>query len=234
MGTALTIFDINSGEFLFINKKASEKQTGYPVEKFYGKKGRDFYLNTFTHPDDRQIHPQARGITKWPKTREKIYRIIRADGEIRWIQTFDSYIKFANKRFIIGLSHDITENKIAEETSTLLQAVLDNSNQILWQINPYTLKTVNVSNNIEAIYDCTPNKVIGKENHWLKYVHQKDKAKVKKIINEVKIFDKAQTFYFDIITANNHASTIKCKFIPNKKSNILTFLHKEELNNIEK
>jgi PAS domain S-box-containing protein len=233
MGPALSIFDINSGEFLFINKRAFEKQTGYPVEKFYGKKGKGFYLNTFTHPEDRKIHPETIGITKWPKTREKIYRIVRADEEIRWIQTFDSYIKFANKRFIIGLSQDITENKIAEETNTLLQAVLNNSDQILWQIDSTSLKTINVSNNTSDIYGCKPEDIINKENFWLKYIHPKDKTRITKIISNVKALKNPKTFYFEIITANNQKRLINCKFIQNKKSNILTFLHKEEPNYIE-
>ena len=228
MGPALTIFDINSGSFLFVNKKAFEKQSGYPVEKFYGKKGKNFYLNTFTHPDDRKTDMETRGIVKWPKTREKIYRIIRADGEIRWIQTFDSYIKFMNKRFIIGLSQDITENRIAEETSNLLQAVLDNSNQILWQVDPKTLKTINVSENVKELYGYDQNNIIGKEDYWLKYVHRKDKAKLRQIIGDVSMFDKNQTFNFEITTGGNQKKNINCKFIIGKKSDILTFLHKLE------
>ena len=230
MGPALSIFDINSSEFLFINKKASEKQTGYPVEKFYGKKGRDFYLNTFTHPDDRQIHPQARGIAKWPKTREKTYRIIRADGEIRWIQTFDSHIKFMKSRFIIGISHDVTDKKAAEETSTLLQTVLDNSNQVLWQITPSSLNTINISGNIFKLYGYNQDYFLDKKNYWIESVHKSDKDKVHSFITNVNIKRKTSSLDFKIVTAKKEIKAVTCKFIPNKSSNLLTFLHNEKKN----
>ena len=79
---------------------------GYPAEKFINEK--DFWYNICVHPDDKKLLDKdwIYGKTKKPK---RVFRIVKSNGEIRWIESFlvntniDNYIAFVEK--------DVTERE---------------------------------------------------------------------------------------------------------------------------
>jgi len=88
--------------------------SGYPHEEFVINPKRWFEL---VHPDDLQGLNEAIEAHEKNGRRETQYRIIRADGEIRWIldQATTIYNKQGEPIAQAGIASDITERKEAEE-----------------------------------------------------------------------------------------------------------------------
>ena len=97
---------------LFLSKSV-EKVYGYPLEKFYNEK--DFWLNDCLHPDDLEKELKNRKLKPFPNKRE--FRIIRADGEVRFIQEF----VYSGDNYSLGIECDITEQKKIDEIRELLK-----------------------------------------------------------------------------------------------------------------
>ncbi|MCP4177978.1 MAG: PAS domain S-box protein [bacterium] len=131
----ITIHDINSDSIIYVNKMALEHISGYPVKYFKGQKGREFLINKLCYPEDRQIITGPKEKTVWPKTTTLQYRIIRANGEIRYVESIDSYIKYSGIDCIVGITRDITEQKkkeIKQIDNNLKNEFLKLSPSFLW------------------------------------------------------------------------------------------------------
>ncbi|NOZ45650.1 MAG: PAS domain S-box protein [Chlorobi bacterium] len=101
---------------IFIHGKIKEI-TGYSLKNF-----QDHLVSweQIVHPDDRNKLDDF-SFDKKTNTTEKIYRIIRKDGTIRWVSDRSNYIESDDKNVITsGIIHDITATKLAQE------AIFDN------------------------------------------------------------------------------------------------------------
>ena len=158
MSHIFSIYDMEEDKFLFLNKKMFERISGYPVEKMYAKNGREnFLVNTFTHPEDRHLHSKVKEVIEWPNTRTKEYRVIRGDGEIRWLETVDSYINYNNKTCIAGITHDITEKKETSEENNTLRQIIEKTQNVVWHGTTEdglicNLKNFWISSNTEELF----------------------------------------------------------------------------------
>ena len=80
---------------------------GYPAERFLNEK--DFWYNVCVHPDDKKLLERDWIYGKTTTPGKRIFRIIRPDGKIRWIESFmvntniENYIAFVEK--------DVTERE---------------------------------------------------------------------------------------------------------------------------
>lgn len=97
-------------------------------EKIYGQSMTGFYENPrqyveAVHPDDHPIILAALAKQALGEPTETEYRIMQADGSIRWVYDRSSPIFAANKQLMrtTGIATDITERKQAEETLRLSQ-----------------------------------------------------------------------------------------------------------------
>ncbi|MEI2583573.1 PAS domain S-box protein [Scytonema sp. PRP1] len=123
-------------------------------EEIWGCSSSSLYQNPaswfdLVHPDDKNnvLQDVNRSINIEGFKHE--YRIIRADGEIRWICTRSFYVRddALEVQRVVGLAEDITERKKTEaelqETNALLQAIIQsapvaidlidpNGNVVLW------------------------------------------------------------------------------------------------------
>ena len=93
-----------------------EAITGYRASGFLGS--HETTWRTIEHPDD--AHPFAEHIRARIGAREPfdyIYRIVRADGEIRWVQDRGQAVYAPNGgvRWIDGILLDVTDHRHAEE-----------------------------------------------------------------------------------------------------------------------
>lgn len=71
----------------------------------------------FGHPDDvAQIEAAFAAVSAGEGPVECVHRIVRADGEIRWVRLEISQSGASNGNIVIGTLHDITERHQAEET----------------------------------------------------------------------------------------------------------------------
>jgi PAS domain S-box-containing protein len=83
-------------------------------------------INDFTaavHPDDRTaVELQARSAVRAGDSYHAEYRVHRADGELRWLHSRGSVHRDEDGRArrILGVSIDITERKVAEDSTRLL------------------------------------------------------------------------------------------------------------------
>jgi PAS domain S-box-containing protein len=113
-----------AGEFIYISPSC-KRVTGYEADEFCADPG---LLGRIVHPEDRSRfaghrHDMVQAMTPG----EVEYRIVRADGTLRWIDhvcqpVFDDQRRFLGTR---GSNRDITERKRIEEEMRKLNLELD-------------------------------------------------------------------------------------------------------------
>jgi diguanylate cyclase (GGDEF)-like protein/PAS domain S-box-containing protein len=105
--------DANFSQLIYINA-AAQIVFGYSLEDLY--KDSDLWL-TLIHPDDQEVVKNQRQILQEIGHTEFEYRIIKKDGQIRWLHSRVRvvYDEQNNIIRIDGIDSDITENKRAEE-----------------------------------------------------------------------------------------------------------------------
>ena len=92
-------------------------------EEVTGRMCREVYENPgawieAVHPEDRMRVAQMFAQSQQAKKTQMEYRIVRADGSLRWINARSFPVKDADGKFvqIVGIAEDITEQKRAEQT----------------------------------------------------------------------------------------------------------------------
>lgn len=103
----------SSGEVLYLNP-ASEKVYGYPIADFFANSELWFEI---IHPDDQERVRSAVLTLRQTGSSEIQYRIIRRDGEVRWLDNRSHVTQDANGQAIRldGIVSDITEHKRMED-----------------------------------------------------------------------------------------------------------------------
>ncbi|MBI2961375.1 MAG: PAS domain S-box protein [Betaproteobacteria bacterium] len=109
--TATAIFVYRGERFIFVNK-ACERISGYSQDDFAAMRFWDFI-----HPEFRDL-ARTRGLARQqgesPPARYEV-RIVRKDGQERWIDYTAGEIEWQGERAVIGTAVDITESKEAAE-----------------------------------------------------------------------------------------------------------------------
>ena len=122
INSSIAISKSNFKKYLYLNK-GHEKIYGYPNTLFY-EKDHNFWLNKCIHPDDRKQEMEFIRTNGWPSKYE--YRIVKPNGEIRWIESHISKnIQYQNQNCTIAIDTDITKRKTASNQRIMLQDVID-------------------------------------------------------------------------------------------------------------
>lgn len=97
---------------LYLNP-AAERIYGYPRSRFFEDAGLWFRM---IHPEDREKVQQFAGAVRANGSQELEYRIMRADGEVRWLsdRARATYDPEGNPIRLDGVVSDITDRKQAE------------------------------------------------------------------------------------------------------------------------
>ncbi len=118
------------GRFIY-NSPSCLRVSGHPAEAFNADPG---LLWSIAHPDDRRILAGHRhDIVQTKALGEIEFRIVRPDGEIRWIHhicqpVFDDHGNYLGTR---GSFTDISKRKRAEEKNLRLAAIVESSDDAI-------------------------------------------------------------------------------------------------------
>ncbi|WP_448211895.1 PAS domain S-box protein [Colwellia sp. MEBiC06753] len=110
-GIAYRCIDDNGWPMIFISD-AVETITGYPAQDFVLPNPKRSFTELF-HPDDREMIAQA---TSTEEAFSLEFRIIRRDGQVRWMMEYGNYIKDQQSGdvWLDGFIMDITERREME------------------------------------------------------------------------------------------------------------------------
>ena len=149
-----------SGRFLYTSPSC-QRITGHTAGEFQADPE---LLQRIIHPDDEGPMAGHRdSVTLKPSINELEFRIVRQDGEIRWIQhvclpVFDDNGRFLGTR---ASNSDVTERKRAEERSVRLAAIVDSSDDaIIGKTVDGTIASWNKG--AEKIFGYTEKEMVGR------------------------------------------------------------------------
>ncbi|MEG5126662.1 PAS domain S-box protein [Microcoleus sp. ARI1-B5] len=154
-------------------------------EKIWGRSCADLYAcghfcAEFIHPEDR-----ARVIatlTRKVVSEDEIeYRIVRPDGEIRWIRdrAFPIRNQAGQVYRVVGIAEDISERKQAEkairESEERFRQLAENIQDCFWLISAELTDLLYVSPAYEQIWGHSREELYGDPLRWMEWVHPEDK-----------------------------------------------------------
>jgi PAS domain S-box-containing protein len=102
---------IYKGENIVFINKGAEQITGYPAEELKTMK---FW--EIVHPDHQQL-TRENGLARQRGEEVEVtydFKIVRKDGQVRWLSFSASAIMFEGEKAAIGTGFDITDRKLAE------------------------------------------------------------------------------------------------------------------------
>jgi PAS domain S-box-containing protein len=107
------------------------------------------------HPDDRQLVIESNtNALKTRKPTADVFRIIRKDGEVRFICGFGNLIKTAaNEEIIIGSSQDITQQYLQEKEIKEINKSLEEKNRELSRQNDFVQTILDSSVDVMSVFD---------------------------------------------------------------------------------
>jgi PAS domain S-box-containing protein len=125
---AVWVSDADSHQILYLSP-AHEQIWGRPLKELYGDDSA--WVETI-HPDDRERVLKAAFEDQSAGTYDEQYRILRPDGEIRWIRDRAFPILNGEQKLyrIVGIAEDITSRKTASEQ--LEMRVRERTEELAW------------------------------------------------------------------------------------------------------
>ncbi len=92
---------------LFYVSESVEPLYGYPAEKFLNDK--DFWYKTCVFSEDRKLLDPDWIYGKTKTAGKRVFRIVKPDGEIRWIESF--LVNCSTDNYIAFVERDVTERE---------------------------------------------------------------------------------------------------------------------------
>ncbi|WP_013323115.1 PAS domain S-box protein [Gloeothece verrucosa] len=176
------VFFINSAdvsEIIYISP-AYEKIWGRTCQSLYDNPGTWFDA---LHPDDRQNVEMAIARQQQGEPFQEEYRIIRPDGEVRWIlsRAFPIYNDLGQLQHYVGLAADLTERKQAEAALQQSEAKFRELTESIAQVFYLMGKNgeiIYISPAYQAIWGKTCESLYQDPGSWLVSIHPEDLSRV--------------------------------------------------------
>ena len=213
---------------IYISKSVFEL-FGYPPETFYNDK--DFWYNNCCHPDDVEELVNYRDDMRWPSKKE--HRIIRKDGQVRWIETSVTPKKVRGKQCVFYIDRDITERKKAEKDRELLEELMKDSPYIFWVCESApSSRNIFVSDSIKDIYGYEASDFLDKYDFWISNcVHKDDREKCRDafFVNN----DKINKLRCRIVRPDGSIRHVETTII-NRRENYIAYVEKDITHEVNK
>ena len=190
-----------------------EKRYGYTKDAF----SEDPMLwHKMLHPLDRdRIEAEIRD-EQYPKTLR--YRIVRPDGNIRWIEDYLISVSKDNNTYILGISKDLSDemSNDAREFQLLvdtLKMLTAESSDIFW-IKTFKMHYLLLEGSVEKILEIPKDSLLNSIDPFMDKVHPDDIEKLKNIYSG-DVFP--VTLEYKIKTEHNKYKSIKETIFKNEK-----------------
>lgn len=170
--TPAAIF-IYQGEYFQYLNPAAENLTGYKLNEIYGMKFFDL-----VHPDHREM-VRERGLRRQlgeEITNRYTFKIIRKDGQIRWVDFGAEIIEYKGKPAGIGTAYDITDRikfeESLKESEEKYRLLVENQTDLVVKVD-LEGRFLFVSESYCKTFGKSPEELIG--NKFLPLVHPDDR-----------------------------------------------------------
>jgi PAS domain S-box-containing protein len=130
------IYVVQKGDFKFVNPLFL-KMTGYSQNEILGKKSL-----SLVHADDRQfVRSHAIAALKSHRPTNYEFRLIRKDGEVRWVVETVISVPYKGEKATFGTMIDLTERKMVEEalqeSNRRYQALFNSASDAIYIIDSH-------------------------------------------------------------------------------------------------
>jgi PAS domain S-box-containing protein len=155
----------------------------FGLESGCGESLRDCWQNMI-HPEDRKriMETTFSALDRRETSLQLEYRIVGADGSIRWIEDRGQVFYDAAERPVraIGINIDITDRKRSEEEirewRDRYEKVVEASGMLLYDVD-FAGQQVLFGGSIEDTLAYTAEELSGPIGHWIKLIHPEDREK---------------------------------------------------------
>mgnify|MGYP001217616264 FL=1 len=162
--TPAWVFWLDADDKLIYVSPSCRQITGYTPEEFHKDKSLLFKI---IHSYDRSLFEEHRRLAHRTKsTGEEDFRIVRKDGQTRWINHVCRAVHTDDGEFagIVSHNRDITEQKTfsdrLEESEKLCAMLADHINDVVWTLDTNSLKLTYVSPSVERFRGYTANETL--------------------------------------------------------------------------
>ncbi|HJO92447.1 MAG TPA: PAS domain-containing protein [Victivallales bacterium] len=176
MSDGLAIRDIETDEYIYFND-SFEKILGVSNDIIKEKNLSAVLKEILIMPEYKIYEKQ---ILADPFMNHESLKILRPDGEIKWIQITREEVNFLNRTSALLVVKDITERQKKDETLFLLQEFLNITPYSVWLEEIYPngdYKFLFVSDSIKKIYGYPKSCFYENQNFWLTRLHPDDLKK---------------------------------------------------------
>ncbi len=188
------------------------QQLGYTPESLTS--GKIIFAN-LVHPDDiarvgKEVEENEKSGAKAFK---QTYRIKHADGSYRWVDDFTTIIR-DNKgqaTHFLGYVMDITEREKAEETSKLMVAIVETSDDAIYSKTPDSIITT-WNEGAEKMFGFTASEAIGKSISLI--VPENKRDELNSLINKIKKGERVHHFETTRVTKNGRELQVSISLSP--------------------
>lgn len=174
--TSTAIFVYQGERFVYVNR-ATEEISGYSREELLSMRFWDV-----VHPDFRELI-RERGVARQrgePVPTRYEFKILRKDGEERWIDFTAGKIMYHGKPAAIGTAVDITERKLAEEVlrerESRLREIADHLDEIVFLALPDFSRVLYVNPAFFRIFGL-PEQPVEDFSLWVHAIHPDDRSR---------------------------------------------------------